>query len=90
MGSASTAVLSPKKSLTTSVVLAIADAEGVDPMDLDFVLHDYVDTDAIEQLLAHDGGEWTFTFEVEAHTVTVTSDGVVYVDGNQNDAVAVQ
>lgn len=63
------------------IINAVADAKGVDPMDLDFQIHDYIDMDAIDQLLAHDRASWTLSFEVPESTVTVTSEGGVLVDG---------
>ncbi|QZP38537.1 HalOD1 output domain-containing protein [Halobaculum magnesiiphilum] len=65
------------------VVAAIADAEGKDPLDLDYALQDYIDADAIHQLAAHDGSSWTLQFEVPNHTVTVTGEGAVLVDGTK-------
>jgi len=62
------------------VVEAVADAEGVDPVDLDVVVGEHVDLDALSQLANHDGTAWTFTFELHAYEVTVTDDGTVLVD----------
>lgn len=66
--------------ITSEVVAAIADAKGVDPMELDFRLSDYVDPDAIEQLASNPGAEWTLTFSVPDHEVTVVDTGRVVVD----------
>lgn len=68
------------ESITMAVVTALADARGVDPAELDVVLNDHVDLDALESLAEH-GGSWTFTFEVSNHTVTVTNERVAVVDG---------
>ena len=38
--------------VATTLVLAIADVEGVDPLKLDFTLNDYVDPDALNRLFA--------------------------------------
>jgi len=40
--------------VATTLVLAIADVEGVDPLDLDFTLNDYVDPDALNRLFDGD------------------------------------
>ena len=65
--------------MTRKVVETIADANGVDPLDLNYALGDYVDCDALEALARHPGTAWTFSFEVPEHTVTVTSGGTVHV-----------
>ena len=50
-------------------------------MELDFVLQDHVDVEAIESLKAHPSDSWTLSFEVPGHSVTVTGDSIVLVDG---------
>lgn len=46
---------SPDESTSTAVVRAIADAKGVDPIDLDDRLYDYVDPGALDRLFATAG-----------------------------------
>ena len=67
-------------SLTTTIAETVAEIEGVDAADLDYALHDYVDTDALRLLASHDGGVWRLAFELPDHDVTVTSDGTIFVD----------
>lgn len=69
------------------IIGAIADAEGTDPSELDMVLYDRVDVDAIRELVDHDGDSWELQFEVPDHNVTVTGDGAVRVDGVQRRTV---
>jgi hypothetical protein len=38
------------ESLTTTVVRAVADAKGIDPLDLEECLHDVIDPEALERL----------------------------------------
>jgi hypothetical protein len=45
----------PEESLSTAVVRAVADARGVDPIDLDVRLYDYVDPCALNRLFAANG-----------------------------------
>jgi len=59
------------------ILEVIATEKGVEPTELDFILADYIDPDAIEQLAAHDRASWTLTFELPEHEVTVTSDGTI-------------
>jgi hypothetical protein len=40
------------ESLTTTVVRAVADAKGVDPLELEECLYDVIDPDALERLFA--------------------------------------
>ena len=67
--------------LVSKIVGALADAEGVDPAELDFVLQNHVDADAVEALARYSDTTWTLSFEVPGHTVTVTDERVVLVDG---------
>lgn len=67
--------------MCVAVLNAIAAVEGVEPRDLEFTLHDHVDTDAIEQLARDTGGRWELDFDVPGHQVTVRSDRTVIVDG---------
>ena len=66
--------------ITSAVVTAIADAKEIDASELDIVLQDHIDVDALESLTAHESGTWSLTFELPEHTVTVTDDNVVYID----------
>ena len=68
------------RSIETEVVYAIADAEGVEPEELDIVLYDYVDLEAIADLVDGDTTPWTFSFEILSYVVTVDSDGSVLVE----------
>jgi hypothetical protein len=71
--------------LIGTIVEALADAEGVDPTELEYSLQEYVDLDALDRLANHDGAEWTFTFELPAYEVTVQHDGRVRVADIQNE-----
>lgn len=67
------------------IVAAVAAAEGVAPTELDYALQDHIDVEAIDALLDHPGGTWTLSFDVPDHTVTVTNEGVVLVDGDSTE-----
>jgi len=66
-----------------SVIYAVANAVGVDPIDLD-PLYDTIDPEAVDALF-DDGFEGRLAFTYEGHDVVVTSDGPT-VDGVQVDA----
>lgn len=72
-------------SITVDVVYALASAEGVRPLDLEFTLSSYISTDALDLLMRDGGGSWEISFEVPDHDVTVRHDGVVFVDGDRYD-----
>ena len=59
------------KSASIAVVKAIAEAEGVEPEDLDFALYDVVDPDALDALST--GAYCEITFRAGNYDVTVTS-----------------
>lgn len=67
------------EALTSSIIESIADHNDVDPDELDFVLADYIDPDAVEQLARHSNSTWRLQFELQEHSVTVKSDGGVLV-----------
>lgn len=71
------------RTVPEEIVGAIADAEGRDPMDLDVSLQNWVDVDAVQQLVRHDSDRWMLRFEVPDHSVTVTGDDLVLVDGSR-------
>lgn len=54
------------------LVETIADIEGIDPIELDFVLADAIDPHALDALLDHDGGEVVVEFTVGGHEVVAT------------------
>lgn len=66
--------------IVTSVIEAVATADGVDPADLDS-LYEYIDPDVLEQLSEQEKTEWSFTFQYLDHQITVTHDGQLRVDG---------
>jgi hypothetical protein len=67
--------------IAVDILEAVADEKGIDPEELDFRLTEYIDPDAIARLAAHQTASWTLSFELPDHNVTVTSDGLVLVDG---------
>lgn len=69
--------------LSVRVVRSIADARDVEPMDIGFRLGDAIDTDALDELAEHDGGDWEIRFEVDGHEVEIAPNDPVIVDGKQ-------
>lgn len=67
------------------VVECIAQHEGVDPLDLDFALEEYIDTDALEALAGKPHSEWSLRFTVNGHTVEIDSEAGIVVDGTRFD-----
>lgn len=69
---------------STAVIEAIAEYEGVDPLDLKQPLHDVIDTDALDALIG-DGGvdmdppDVVVQFSYDGREVHVSSDGTVEV-----------
>lgn len=71
-------VASKTASPSISVVLAVADREGVDPTELDPSLAEVVDPDALDAVF--DGGDardGTIRFEYHGYRVEVRGDGTV-------------
>jgi hypothetical protein len=69
--------------LAGAIVRGVADAAGVDPLDIDTPLYERVDTDALEQLFPNLGTAAAtpgqLTFEFYGYTVAVCSDGIIRV-----------
>lgn len=78
-------------SLTEALVLAVADANGVDPLALD-PLYDEVDLEALERLVRRGEGASTdvrATFTVHGCDVTVAADGTLTVSAAPEPSAAV-
>lgn len=67
--------------LIHSLIEAIADAKGKEPDDLEAVLEEHISMEAIQQLDDHASELWTLQFELPNHTVQVSGDGTILVDG---------
>lgn len=74
-------------SVTAAIATALADAVGIDPLDLP-PLHDYVNTDLVDAMVGRTGrragNETVLSFQVDTWNVFVRSDGRIRVcDGTQ-------
>lgn len=70
------------RSLTLTIVDALAAVEHSAPQELEYSLHEYVDTAALRALSSMDRTGWELTFSVPDHRVTVSGDGRIHVDGD--------
>lgn len=72
--------------VTVEIVSAIADREGIDPMDLEPPLYDAIDPDALTAITdAHPATELTLSFNYVGYRVTVIADGEPIVEVDQLD-----
>ncbi len=67
-------------SLTGTIVTTVAEARGVDGMELSELLSDVLDPDALARVLASGSGTVTVTFTLDEQSVTVDADGTVVVE----------
>ncbi|WP_424018200.1 HalOD1 output domain-containing protein [Halorientalis pallida] len=67
-------------SLTGAIVNTVAEARGVDGMELSELLNDVLDPDALARVLASGSGTVTVTFTLDGQSVTVDSEGAVIVE----------
>lgn len=79
--------MSSSPPLSYTVVETVAEAEAVDPVELEIPLNDVIDPDALEALFESTNTAprrtGQVTFEYAGHTVVVGSDGTVMVaDGS--------
>lgn len=68
------------ESLSVQIVESIAEQKGIEPTEISYKLHDYVETDALRLLGQSNFETWVLTFEVPDARVTVTGTGNVEVD----------
>lgn len=72
-----------EESVAVSVAEALAERRGETLSETTFQLYDYVDAEAVDQLLSHtaprEGVSWELTFAVDEAEVTVTSEGEIRV-----------
>jgi hypothetical protein len=73
-------------SIVGQTIRSIADAKDVEPVDLDVAIQNWVETDALRQLADHPSDAWKLQFELPDHTVTVTGEGNILVDGTEERA----
>jgi hypothetical protein len=66
--------------LAAEVIESVAEEKGVEPEDLDFVLSEYVDCDALNQFADSGESPWHVSFEIPEYRVTITDRGTIDVD----------
>lgn len=66
--------------VTSSIIESVADHKNVNTADLDIVLADCIDLDAVETLARHNNSTWRLQFELPKHSVTIKSNGEVLID----------
>jgi hypothetical protein len=71
------------RNVLDQIVRAIAEAEDVDPTELEEPLERFVPTDAIRDLVAHSNNSWRLQFETRVHVVEVRGNNTILVDGEQ-------
>jgi len=67
--------------LVSETIEAVADSEDIESEGLEVTLEEHIDLDAANQLAEQSNSTWTLRFELPEHSVVVTSDGVILVDG---------
>lgn len=67
--------------VSTAVIEALAEVTTVEAADGDFVLHDYIEPDALDMLFdqAADTIDLTLTIGIDEYDVTIDNDGWVVV-----------
>jgi hypothetical protein len=76
--------LQTEKDILPDLVRAVAEAKSVEPTELDVTIQNHMDIDALTYLATEEFTTWTLSFELPEHTVTVTSDGSIQVDGTKH------
>lgn len=66
--------------IVQEVVLALAEADGVEPLELGYALAEYIDPIVLETIASNETS-CELTFEVPRHEVTVTAAREIFIDG---------
>lgn len=61
------------------IIKAIAEYEEMDPLELDFVLGEHIDTEALERVLDADVEYLQVSFTINGVAVSVASDGTIMI-----------
>ncbi|QIO22084.1 HalOD1 output domain-containing protein [Haloarcula sp. JP-L23] len=82
---------SPSEPLSQTIVYGIADAKGIDPMDLDECLYDCIDPEALDELFDSSNGSLvgTFSFSMSGCRVEVERGQKVIVTERQDEQTRV-
>lgn len=67
--------------LCLAIIGAVADQTAVEVTIFDLVLYEYIDIDAVAQLMSQPTGQWTLSFALGENTVTIRDDGRILLDG---------
>lgn len=70
--------------VSVSVIEAIAEYEGSDPMSLDFTLNDYIDPEILDDLGRSGMSKWSLSFIVGPYAVEVDYRDVITVDDRES------
>jgi len=65
------------------IIEALADYQGVDPLELDFALGEKIDPEALETVLDADTEDLQVTFTIEGVTVSIADDGTIMISESQ-------
>ena len=72
----------PDQTVSTTVILEVAAADGVSPLAMEDTLNDWIDPDALNAVV-RSMSEGSLTFTMRDHEVHVDADGTVVVDGRE-------
>jgi hypothetical protein len=76
---AATSVAEGSTNVSTDVVVAVAEKEGVDAVELDDRLHDWVDPEALDAVVASmDDGQ--VEFQLADYRIRVRSNGRIFIE----------
>ncbi len=65
------------------IIKALAEYQGVDPMELDFMLGEKIDPEALETVLDADAEDLQVTFTIEGMTICIADDGTIMISESQ-------
>jgi len=65
------------------IIEALAEHQGVDPLELDFVLGEQIDSEALETVLDADAEALQVTFTIDGMTVSVANDGTITISDTE-------
>jgi spore coat protein CotH len=71
-------VASTEKNIGVTIVELLASYEETQPEQLELCLHDYVDVESLERILASENPQLRVSFTVEEYEITIDQDWTIY------------
>lgn len=69
--------------LLVDVIEGLAEADNMDPTELEYNLSEFIDPAVLRRLDDMEGGQWELKFRVSDHQVRISHRGAIFIDGTK-------